>query len=258
MERIKIQSNIREKVGKERAKKERRMGEIPAIIYGKGENLSVTIPIPSLKTLKGAHFSRSAIIDMEAVGKEKKETISVLIKDIQYHPLSEEVIHMDFMRVLLTEKIRVNVPLLLKGEAKGVKEEGIVQQILWELEVEGLPLDIPAKIEVDVAELGIGDSIHVNEVKVPDKIKIVAHLEGTVVTVVEKAEEEEIVPTAAEVAPMGPEVIKEKKEGEEGEEGEETKEGADKEKGASEKGKEKAPEKGKEKAPERGKPEKGK
>lgn len=251
MERIKIQANIREKVGKEKAKKERRAGEVPAIVYGKGENLAVTIPTVSLKKLHKAHFSRSAIIDMELSGKEKPEELAVLIKDIQYHPLSEEAIHFDFMRVSLTEKIRVNVPIALKGEAKGIKEEGIVEQILWELEVEGLPLDIPEKIEVDVTELGIGDSIHVSDVKVAGNIKIVSHPEGTIVTVVEKIEEEEVVPAAAEAVPTGPEVIKEKKEeGEEGEEGKE--EGSGKETPA-EKGKEKAPEKGKEKAPDKGK-----
>jgi large subunit ribosomal protein L25 len=248
MEKVKIQANIRAKAGKETAKKERRAGSVPAIVYGKkGENLTVTVPTPSIKILRGIHFSRSAIIELELAGKSAAENLSVLIKDIQYHPLTEEVIHFDFMKVSLTDKIRVSVPIVLKGEAKGVKEEGIVEQIMWNLEIEGLPMDIPEKVEVDVTPLAIGDSIHVGEVKIADNLRMITHADGTIVTVVEKAEEEVAAPTAAEAAPTGPEVIKEKKETEEGEKAEEGKPAAGAKEAAA------APEKGKEKAPEKGK-----
>jgi large subunit ribosomal protein L25 len=242
MERIKIKVKPREKVGKEWAKKDRKVGEVPAIVYGKNTNLAVAIPTVSLKILKSTHFSKSSIVDMDIASKTKEENISVLIKDVQYHPLSEEVIHIDFMKVSLKDKIRVSVPVILKGEAKGTKEGGIVEQILWSLEVEGLPLDIPEKIEVEIQDLDIGDSIHVGDIKVADNLKIITHAEGTIVTVVEKIEEEEAVAAVAEAAPEGPEVIREKKETEEGQEAAEGKEGKEKKEGKEEK-KSEAPEK---------------
>jgi len=215
MERVRIQAILREKLGKETAKKVRFKGNAPAIVYGKGPNLAVEIPIAGLKTLRAIHFSQGAVIDIGLSGQENKENCSVLIKDIQYHPVTEAVIHIDFIRVSLEEKIKSSVPVVLRGEPKGIKEEGILSQILWHLTIEALPLDIPEKIEVDVSHLGIGNSVHVKEVKVPENIKIINSPDETVATVVEK--EEEVVATSAdEAAPTGPEVIREKKEVEEG------------------------------------------
>jgi large subunit ribosomal protein L25 len=250
MERVKIEATLRGKLGKETAKKVRFKGNAPAIVYGKGANLAVEVPVAGLKTLRSIHFSQGAVIDIDLTGQDKKENFSVLIKDVQYHPLTENIMHIDFIRVSLEEKIKANVPVVLKGEPKGVKEEGILSQILWQLTIEALPLDIPEKIEVDVTHLGIGNSVHVKEVKVPENVKIMNSPEETVATVVEKAEE--IVATAAdEAAPTGPEVIKEKKEVE-GEEGEAEGEAKAKEES---KGKEEAKpkEEPKGKAPEKGK-----
>ncbi len=218
MERVKIEAVLREKLGKETAKKVRFKGNAPAIVYGKGQNLAVEVPTAGLKTLRAIHFSQGTVIDVDLTGGAKKENFSVLIKDVQYHPLSENVLHIDFIRISLEEKIKTNVPIVLKGEPKGVKEEGILSQILWQLTIEALPLDIPEKIEVDVSHLGIGNSVHVNEIKVPENVRIVNSPEETVATVVEKAEEIVAAPLE-EAVPTGPEVIKEKKEVE-GEEGE--------------------------------------
>jgi large subunit ribosomal protein L25 len=211
MERVKIEVFLREKTGKETAKKIRREKSIPAIVYGKDVNIPIKVPHQSLKILKSIHFSESAIIDMEIVNNDKKESYSVIIKDLQYHPLTEEIIHMDFMKVSLEEKIRVHVPVVLKGEPKGVKLGGTLEQILREIEVEGLPLDIPEKLELDVSNLEIGDSLHVRDIKVSDKLKVITPQEETIATVL--AKEEEVVEEApAEEAPQEPEVIKEKKE----------------------------------------------
>ena len=209
MEKIKIEVFLREKTGKEIAKKIRREKSIPAIVYGKDLNIPIKIPHQSMKVLKSIRFSESVVIDMEIINGEKKENYSVIIKDIQYHPLTEEIIHLDFMRVSLEEKIRVHVPIVLKGEPKGVKLGGTLEQILREIEIEALPLDIPEKIEIDVSDLDIGDSLHVRDVKVSEKLKIITPLEETIATVVTK--EEEVV-EATEEAEQEPEVIKEKKE----------------------------------------------
>ena len=136
-----------------------------------------------------------------------------MVKGVQYNPVTDLVMHLDFMKVSLDQKIRVHVPLVCKGEAKGVKEGGVLGQILWDIEVEGLPLDIPEKIEVDVSELIIGRSIHVGDIKVSDKVRVITSKEKTAVTVVSHVDE--VIETAAPVegaAPQEPEVIKEKKE----------------------------------------------
>lgn len=210
MEKVKIKTILREHVGKETSKKERKEGFLPAVIYSKDINLLVKIPLPSLKTLKSIHFSESTIIDMDIEGyKSKDKTIPVLIKDTQYNPLTEEVIHIDFMKVSLTERIKVRVPVVLKGECQGVKEGGVVEQMLWEIAIEALPTDIPEKIEIDVSSLDIGHSIHVKELKLSTDIKVLESAEDTVVTVVAKREEEEVVEEVSEEV-QEPEVIKEK------------------------------------------------
>jgi len=198
MERIKIQANTREKTGKEVAKKIRKEGSIPAVIYSADTNITLSIPAARLKALRSIHFSESAII-----------------KDIQFHPLSEEVIHIDFLKVSLKEKIKVHVPLVFKGESRGVKEEeGVLEQILREVEIEGLPLDIPEKIEVDISDLGVGQSLHAQDLQIADNLKMITDPAATLLTVTAKKEEviEEVVPEEEAAPPTEPEVIKEKKE----------------------------------------------
>jgi large subunit ribosomal protein L25 len=222
MERVKIEVNLREKVGKEAARKARQQGNVPAIVYGRDVNIPLIITSENFKILRAIDFSESAIIDMQIVNGKKKDIYAVIIKDIQYHPLTEEVLHIDFMKVSLEERIRVHVHLVFKGEPKGIKAGGVLEQVLRDLEIEGLPLDIPDKIEVDISELDIGDSLHAGDIKIPLNLKLLTHYEDTVVTVVAKKEEEEEVAVAEGVTPEEPEVIKEKKE-EEKEEKEEKK-----------------------------------
>jgi len=213
MERIKIKVEKRESLGKKGLKKLRKENFVPAVVYSDDTNITLTISPASLKVLKEIHFSESAVIDMEIAGDKKSKLLPVLIKDIQFHSLTEGILHIDFLKISLKEKIKVHVPIVLKGEAKEVKEEGVLEQILRELEVEGLPLDVPEKIEVDISELGIGHSLHVSDLAVPDNITIVTDSLAPVVTALAKIEEvEEEVPIEETEAAAEPEVIKEKKE----------------------------------------------
>tara|TARA_B100000315_G_C14589517_1_gene594924 strand:+ start:1697 stop:2392 length:696 start_codon:yes stop_codon:yes gene_type:complete len=212
MDRIKISVNKRQDKGKGPARRLRKVGIIPAICYSSDMSVSLSVPVESLKVLNSVKFSESAIIDMHIVEDEGKATIPVLIKDIQFNPINESVTHIDFLKVSLKEKIKVHVPITLKGESKGVKdEEGVLTQVLREVEVEGLPLDIPKDLEVDVTELTIGHSIHVEQLTVPESITIVTDVTATIVTVTAKKEEiiEEVPVEGEEV--QEPEVIKEKK-----------------------------------------------
>lgn len=215
MERIGIKVDVRQDKGKESAKKIRKTGFIPAVVYGRDTNISLSLPFESLKVLRSIHFSESSVVDMTIEGDKKPITMPVFIKDIQFHPITDEIIHIDFLKVSLTEKIKVDVPIVLKGEAKGAKEaDGTVDQILREIEVEGFPLDIPEKIELDVSELEIGNSLHVSDLNVVGKIKVITELTEIIVTVLARKEEPEEEEVVAEEPQAGePEVIKEKKEG---------------------------------------------
>jgi large subunit ribosomal protein L25 len=150
---------------------------------------------------------------MEILGDQEQKLIPVMIKDVQYNPLTEDVSHIDFLKVSLKEKIKVHIPIVLKGEAKAAKDEGaMLEQVLRELEIEGLPLDIPEKVEVDISGLVLGHSLHVKDIKISDNIKVITEPQETVVTLVVKQEEEVSEEALAEEAPAEPEVIKEKKE----------------------------------------------
>ncbi|OGX18443.1 MAG: hypothetical protein A3K83_03330 [Omnitrophica WOR_2 bacterium RBG_13_44_8b] len=245
MERVKIAVSQRNERGKGPAGRLKRSGSVPAVLYGQNAHMSLTVPVESMKALRSMHFSESAIVDMEISGE--KEPIPVLIKDMQYNPLNEEVTHIDFFKVSLTEKIRVRVPVVLKGEAPGTKDAGgILNHVLRELEVEGLPLEIPARIEVDVSLLNLGNSIHVGDLQVTGNVRVLSDASETVVTVVAKQEEAVPVEPLAGAVPQEPEVIKEKKEtDEEAEEGKPAPEG--KKEKEKEKDKDKDKDKGKEK-----------
>ena len=205
MEKITIKGFKREEIGKQAVKRLRREGFLPAIVYGKDVNLPIKIPHSELKILKAHHFSETVLIEILLDNSDKIECI---IKDVQFHPLTEEVIHLDFMKVSLKEMVRVKVPVEIKGE-ENIKE-AVVEQMLWELEIEAFPLEIPEKIVVDISSLNIGDSFHVKDLNLGEKIKIVTDPEETIVTVLAK-EEVAVEEEATTEEEKEPEVIKEKK-----------------------------------------------
>jgi len=201
MEKVSIKVNLREKSGKEISKKERNQGLIPAVVYAKGFNLCVQVPLEALKVLNSIHFSESIIIDMDVLESKEKGPVAVLIKDVQYHPLKDTINHIDFVKVSLTEKIKVKVPIALSGECKGVAEGGILEHMLWEVEIEMLPTSIPEKFDIDVSELEIGHSIHVSDLKIAEGMKVLNSPQETIATVVavkEEVEEEVIEEVAQE------------------------------------------------------------
>ncbi|MFO8053089.1 MAG: 50S ribosomal protein L25 [Candidatus Omnitrophota bacterium] len=217
MEKVNIKVKKRTDKGKQAVKKLRAEGVTPAVIYGKDLNTAISISPEGFKALRDIHFSESTVINLSIDDQKKKESIPVLVKDVQYHPLTDEVIHLDLLKVSLKEKITVHIPVVLKGEAKGKEEGAVLEQILREIEVEGLPLSIPEDIEVDISNLEIGHSLHVADLRPPADITIITEPESTVATLVVKKEEEEEEEELVEEAPTEPEVIKEKKEEAEGE-----------------------------------------
>ncbi|MBU0634807.1 MAG: 50S ribosomal protein L25 [Candidatus Omnitrophica bacterium] len=212
MERVSLKGEIRIGTGKSITGKLRSQGLIPAVVYAKAEN-PVHIQTGYREFIKLLHQQgENVIIDLQLVKSGKTMSKTVIIKEIQYNPLKESIFHVDFQQIKLTENIKVYVPLRTVGdkEAPGVKEGGIVEHILREVEIECLPTQIPKEILVDTSTLNIGDAIHVKELKIPEGIKLLTDKEQITVHVKfvaeEKVEEEKPVEEAVE-----PEVIKQKK-----------------------------------------------
>ena len=208
MEEVKIKVLSRKEKGTSKAKSLRRQDFVPAVVYGKGVNLPLKIDKKELKYLKQHHFSKNIIINLEISDPDNSENIPVLLKDYQLGPLTEEVIHLDFIKVSMEEKVTLEIPVEVKGEPKGVKTGGVLAHALWKIEVECLPKDIPASIIIDVSDLEIGHSIHVEDLKVPEGVEILTDTKDVVVTVTAPVKEEEILPEEEVI--KEPEVTKEK------------------------------------------------
>ena len=225
MEEIFLDAQIRTETGKGKAKDIRDEGFIPAVVYGEGKAASpVKVSHKELFQLLHQHRLENVVINLK-IKDDKKKQRSCLIKEIQYDPVRGDIIHVDFNEISLTEEIKVNVPVVAKGEPVGVKQEGgSLEHILWEIEVECLPTQIPENFEVDVSSLKIGDAIHVKDITFPPNVKIITSQEAIVLSVSAPIKEEEIAPAEEGAEAQEPEVIKEKKEAPAEEGAEESKE----------------------------------
>ena len=188
----------RETTGKEAAKKLRANGEVPAVVYGhKEEPLKLTVNARALRDVL-AHGGARSLIVLE----DGRDNETAIVKSVQRHPYKPTVVSIDFQRVSRNEEIHMTVPILLEGEAKGVKlDGGVLVQALHEIEVIARPVDIPEHITVDISDLEFnGAPIHISEIKVPFGVKFVTAGE-TPIAVVNPPEAEETLetPTAEEI-----------------------------------------------------------
>jgi len=215
MEEIILEATLREEAGKSKVKPLRKSGFIPAIVYGEGKKtVSIKVERRSVLRLIHEHHIENVIINLKIAGDEKKAKDSaVIIKEIQRDPVRDDILHIDFNQISLTKEIKVKVPITAKGEPVGVKVDGgSLEHVIWELEIECLPTQIPPKIEVEVSQLKIGDSILVKDLTLPPGIKVLQDPDQVVVAIAAPVKEE-AAPTPEEgAAPEEPEVIKEKKE----------------------------------------------
>jgi large subunit ribosomal protein L25 len=227
MEEIFLDAEIREGVGRAKVKDLREAGFIPAVVYSEGKSSSpLKVSHRQLVRLLHQHRLENAVINLRIKDDNKEKTKSCLIKEIQYDPVKEDVIHVDFNEISLTKVIKISVPVVAKGDPMGVKQEGgSLEHILWEIEVECLPADIPKEIEVDVSNLKIGDSVHIKDVIFPPKVKVLHEPETILLSVAAPIKEEVVAAPVEGEEKQEPEVIKEKKEApaEEPQEGKEKK-----------------------------------
>ena len=196
MDQMFIQAETRKDKGKSTARKLRKEGKIPAILYGRDvAPLPITVSAREWSVL-GRHVKRNAILDMELTGGGDAEHRPVMIKEVQREIVGEQVLHIDFLQVSMTRMIEVEIPIRLVGESKGVVKEGIVEQHLRSIRVECLPTQIPEVLEIDVTDLDIGDSFHVSQISMPG-VKLLEGSDVAIVTIAHGGAEE--TPAAAEV-----------------------------------------------------------
>ena len=221
MEEIALEAQKRQELGTRKVNRLRKSALIPAVVYGEGKiTLNIQLAAKDFLNLLAVHRGESFVLKLRIKDNGEFQEKSVLIKQIQHHPVRDDVIHVDFNEISLTKTIRVKIPLSAVGEAVGVKRDGgVLDHILWELEIECLPTLIPKSIEVNVSDLKIGDSLHVKNLTVGEGIKILNDPEATILAVVMPTKEE-VAPAPSELEGAGakaePEVIKEKKEKPEG------------------------------------------
>lgn len=205
-----LKAEIRERTGSKAVQKVRKQGRIPAIVYGHKQT-PVAISLDAHNFVEGLHHGHR-LMDIQIDKKKEK----IIVKDLQYDHLSKNIIHADLMRVDISEKIRVTVPIELKGAAtaKGTHEGGIIEEHADHLEVECKATDIPETIAVTVKEIGVGDAIHAGEIELPEGVKLLSSPETLLVTCHLVAAAKTTEEVEAEM-PTTPEVISEVKKPEE-------------------------------------------
>jgi large subunit ribosomal protein L25 len=220
MSEITITAEIRKDLGK-RAKRLRRQGKVPGIYYSHGEkNIPVAVPELTLRPL--IKTTATHVINLKL---NDGSVHTCILRDVQFDPVTDQPVHFDFFGLKEDEAVTIQVPVVLKGTAQGVKDGGILQHILHSVRVSCLPKYIPDHIEVDVTGLLMNRSIHVKDLSIPN-VKILENENSAVVAVVPPTviKETEAAPTAeaaaATAAPAEPEVIAKGKKPEEGAEAE--------------------------------------
>jgi large subunit ribosomal protein L25 len=216
MERPVLTAEIREGVGKEKAKKLRSRGLIPAIFYGpRSQTIPLVIHSKELAKALQTEAGENVLIDLDIRKGDQSERKVVMMKGIQIDPLLRTTLHTDFYEVTMDQMVTVEVPIHLVGKPEGTKMGGILEQVRRVIQIQCLPTDIPKSIDVDVGPLKIGDSIHVQDIQA-EKVKIISDTNFTIATVVPPVVEEKVVEAAAPEVAEGAEV--KEKEGEEGKE----------------------------------------
>lgn len=213
MEEIFLEVEIRKETGRGKVKDLREAGFIPAVVYAQGkESFPLKVSHSALLQLVHQHRLEGVVINLKVKDDKKDKPRPCLIKEIQYHPVHGDIVHVDFNEISLTKAIKVNIPVVAKGEPAGVKQEGgSLEHILWEIEIECLPTNIPRNIEIDVSAMKIGDSVHIKDLIVPSGVKILNDASAIVLSVTAPMKEEVPVEAVEGEEKQEPEVIKEKK-----------------------------------------------
>jgi large subunit ribosomal protein L25 len=215
---------LRTEKGKGANSRLRQSGYIPAVLYSHGKSEMIKIKKQDFFSIFRGNVSESIMIDLNITDKKKDNAHKVFIKAYQQDPVTEELLHVDLYKTTLGERIHTKVPVEIIGKSEGEKMGGILEVVERELEIECLPNEMPEKIEIDVTNINIGESIHIEDIETAGSVKFMIDEKRAIVTVLApKAyieEEEEIEELEAE-AVEGEEEVQEEQEREEGEKTEE-------------------------------------
>lgn len=201
MEIIELKAQVRREKGKNKVNKLRAEGLVPANLYGyKSEPTDIVVNGRDFDHLihsaAGTHVILKLVID-------NGQSPTVIVKETQRNPLRDDLLHVDFLSVALDEKITAAVPVSLVGDSAGVREGGILQHGLWEVQVEALPTNLPDHLEIDISNLGIGESLHASDIPLPPELALITSPDevlASVLTPTVYKEEEEVVEEEVEVA----------------------------------------------------------
>jgi len=195
-----LAARVRDGAGKGSARRLRSQGLVPAVVYGRHLETPVHIAVDPIEVKKAIATPHkfNTLLNLKLDGQPER---LVLLKDYQQDPVSREMLHADFIDVHENEQIKVNVPLVLTGKALGTTEGGILSQSRREIEVYAMPAAIPEKIEADVTHLKIAMSLHINDVKMPEGVRVKSNVNYTI-AVVSVPEKEEVAPVVAAATPV--------------------------------------------------------
>lgn len=198
---ITVQASLRTGTGKGPARRTRAAGRIPAVVYGPGESgRALAVDAKAVKSILSAPLGRNTVVTLDIDGSAEL----ALLKSYDYHPLTRALEHADFYKVTLDRKVLVQVPFHLQGRAKGVASEGgILRQIFRTLPVLATPDRIPASIDYDVTNLGLGESLHIRELTLPEGVSVKLDPAQTIVSIV-APERDPAAEAAAEAAKAAP------------------------------------------------------
>lgn len=202
MEKVLVEAKKRTNFSKSSTKSLRKQGKIPGVIYSKNiDPIAVEVNEGAINSL--VFTSKTNLISLNIEGQSKLDCI---IKDVQFDPVTDKVVHFDLQAFDAKEKIQIEMPVHLTGSAMGVKEGGIIQHNLHKLEIECLPSDIPESININISELKLGDAIHVKDIKI-EGVEILNPEDAIIVSVTHPKVEKEPVPGEAVEEIAEPEVI---------------------------------------------------
>lgn len=198
---VELEMDIREETGSGAAGRMRKAGMVPCILYGLGEkNTLLSVALNRLETVLG---TGKRMVDIH-VGQKKE---AVLLKDLQHDPMTDKIIHADFERVAMDEEVEIEIPIVLKGRAKGHDDGGVIDHVMKTLNVRCLPKDIPEEILVEITELDVSDACKVSDIQVPDGVTVTASADDMVVVIHPPAREDDAVSEDGEGLAAEPEVI---------------------------------------------------
>jgi large subunit ribosomal protein L25 len=205
-----LEAQSRDTFGKNEARRIRREGKVPAVLYGGDKNEATPIVVAPKALLKILH-SQSGLNTLISLKLAGAGDARVLVKDFQVDPITHAVLHADFYRIAMDKTLQVTIPIVVHGEPKGVKQQGgVLEFIRREIVIEVLPADIPEHVELDVTALAIGHSMFVRDVRV-EKAEILNDPDTPVCTVVAPRTEEAPAPVEEAAAPTEPELIRKPK-----------------------------------------------